>query len=142
VLQCYTGTAAGRDRVRRPEIDDRLRRSRRELLPAPDKWPFGGSPLVANGKNTTVLTRPRHVVPEQMLNEAANGCEAAVPRNGRVAAPRFRMIQKRQYSIGLDVFKCQIRYRFASLIGQKQEKELERIAVSPYGVSAGSARCR
>jgi hypothetical protein len=95
--------------------------------------------LVANGKNTTILTRPRHVVPEQMLYEAANGCEAAVPRNGRVAAPRFRMIQKRQYSIGLDVFKCQIRYRFASLIGQKQEKELERIAVSPYSVSAGSA---
>jgi hypothetical protein len=52
------------------------------------RFQIDGSPaycsLVANGKNAAVLSRPRDVLPEEMLYKAANGRESAVPGHSRV----------------------------------------------------------
>jgi hypothetical protein len=48
------------------------------------------------------------------------------------------MIQETEYRVRLDIFKGQVRHGLAYLIGQEQIKELQRIPVSPHGVTAGS----
>jgi hypothetical protein len=61
--------------------------------------------LAANGENAPVLTCPRHILTQEMLHKTADGCEAAIPGNRGVPAPRFDMIQKREHDIGLDIFE-------------------------------------
>jgi hypothetical protein len=50
-----------------------------------------GSPaycsLVANIKNTTVLTRPRDVLSQEMLHKAANGRESAISGHSKSLKP-------------------------------------------------------
>ena len=74
-----------------------------------------------------------------MLHKTANGCEAAIPGNSGVPSSRFDMIQKREHGVGLDIFKGQVGYRLALLIGQKQVEELQRVAVGSHCMCACSA---
>jgi hypothetical protein len=76
------------------------------------RFQIDGSPaycsLVANGKNATVLARPRDVQSQEMLHKAANGRESAIPCHSRVSSFRFDMIQKSKHAVGLDIFDSQV----------------------------------
>jgi hypothetical protein len=88
-----------------------------------DGRPPQGS-LVATRENPTVLTCTRHIVPQEVVHKTANGRKTAIPRNSRVPASRFDMIQEREYDVGLNILKSEVRHWFSLLIRQKQEEEL------------------
>jgi hypothetical protein len=75
--------------------------------------------LVANGKNATVLTSPRYILPQQMLHKTADGCKTAVPGHSGVSTSRFNMIQKCEHGVGLDIVDGKVGHGFALLICQE-----------------------
>jgi hypothetical protein len=108
------------------------------------RFQIGGSPaycsLVANGKDATVLARPRDVLSQEMLHKAANGRESAIPGHSRVSSFRFDVIQKSQHAVGLDIFDSQVGYTLVLLIGQKQIEQFQSVTVGSYCMHACSAR--
>src|SRR5262249_11530763 len=48
--------------------------------------------LVANRENASILTCPRHILPQQMLYKTAHGRKTAVSGGSGVPASRFHMI--------------------------------------------------
>jgi hypothetical protein len=92
-----------------------------------------------NGKHATVLTRPCHILSQEMLHKTANGCEAAISGNSGVSSSRFDVIQKREHGVGLDILEGQVGHSLVPLIGQKQIEELQRVAVGSYCMCASSA---
>ena len=95
--------------------------------------------FVAYRENTTVLASPGHVVPEEMVHEATNGCQAAISCDGRVPALRFNMIEESENRIHLDMLEVQISHRATLLLSKEQEEELQRVSIGPYRVGACSA---
>jgi hypothetical protein len=75
-----------------------------------------------------------------MLHKAPNSCQAAIASDGGVPAHRFNMIQKREYGVGLYIFEHELRHGLSLLIRQKHKEELQRVAISPHGMTARSAR--
>jgi hypothetical protein len=70
-------------------------------------------------KDRAVLPGASHIVLEKILHKAPHRCQAAVSRDGRVAALGFDMLQKRKDSVGSHVVETQTSDRLALVICQE-----------------------
>ena len=82
-------------------------------------WGPQTGPLHGDGKNAAVLLGARDVVTEQMLHEAVDGGESAVPGGRGVAAVSLEVIQEGQHDLMTDVLEAQLRCRTTDVIRQK-----------------------
>jgi hypothetical protein len=96
-------------------------------------------PFVSNRQDLAILSSTRDVVPQKMLNEAAEGSQTAVPCHSRVAPFRLDMVQEGEHRFRLNVVQLQVRDHLTLLGGQVLKEELQRIAVCANRVGAGPA---
>src|SRR5262249_53445613 len=86
-----------------------------------------------------VLLGARHVVPEKVIDEAADRREAAVARAGTVSSLGLDVVEEREYRVGADVVEMEQCDRLCSAAGDEHEEQPQRVAVRTDGVPARAA---
>jgi hypothetical protein len=95
--------------------------------------------LRGSRQDSPVLLGSRDIVPQQVIDEAANGREAAVARHHAVAPRRLDVIQERKNRLHTDVVEPKIGNRATRLLREEAEEQCQRIPVRPDGVFARPA---
>jgi hypothetical protein len=76
-------------------------------------------PFRCNSQDSTILIRACDVVPEQVLDEAPEGRQAAVPACRGITPLGFDMVQEAEYRFGPDIIQAQLCHRPALATGQE-----------------------
>jgi len=77
-------------------------------------------------------------MPKQMLDESAQRNQTTVSRRDAVVPSGLQMIEKSQYSVGLNIVQAETRDRSSGAISQEAEEQPERVSVHPPSVRARS----
>jgi hypothetical protein len=98
-----------------------------------------GGALASNGEDALVLLGTSKVVPEQMLNEPANGGEAAIAACWRVPTLSLKVVEKGEDSLDADITEMKARDGAVPSLREEGQEETQTVAVRTHGVRARSA---
>jgi transposase len=95
--------------------------------------------LCRDGQHTHVLQRVRQVIAQQVLEEAADRCPAAVARGWRVRPFELDVIEEARHRVGVEIAQLQGGDASAALVGDELEQQRQCVSVSADGVNAGAS---